>query len=420
MKVNTDKEDSVLASAFLDIFDGLRSCESTHQKFGIQVSASAASPSSNDSLIIKSILAELELTERNLLKLLISLGDVVESVERRLGKPSDAARLLRLSKPFQVATAIVAEGAESKCLVQIMLSPERVESDQNSTHYARSFFIHESRVFSHFEVALDLLQYWEFLLKYQSKLQCTEFCNGVHHSLKGRIQYSLNLEPLRTAIPLPTIPRTKSRTSEVLESEIVFRLKRVMRRIDEMDKLKKTLRSRAEANVQKDSRGIRELICDELDHVLSDLVHLTDNVSKWLRATHQNPDSLSMVEEVNCYRVAACYVNTCKHGSRGKNKASANAEYQLCLCTEDKVVAVDLLINFKGEAWTASLLIEELLLIWELFLRTHTDLDISHFRRSVAVRIATREDNASYEVKFEEPFDSDLKEKWSERLKYEV
>jgi hypothetical protein len=222
------------------------------------------------------------------------------------------------------------------------------------------------------------------------------------------------------SIPLPTIPLTKSRTSEVLESEVVFRLKRVMRRIDQMDKLKKTLRSRSEAHIQKDSQGIRELIFDELDHVLSDLVHLTDNVSKWFRATNQTPDSLSVVEDLTCYRVAACYVNTCKHGSRGKNKASANVVGQLCMSVEDKVVAVDLLINFKGEAWTASLLIDELLLIWELFLRSHTDLDISHFRRSVAARIATREDNTRYEVTFEEPFDSDLKEKWNERLKYEV
>ncbi len=81
---------------------------------------------------------------------------------------------------------------------------------------------------------------------------------------------------------------------------------------------------------------------------------------------------------------------------------------------------VDLIINYKGEAWQATKLIDDLLHAWELFIRYYTLIDMSDFRRAIGNRFASRETLATYTWNLDESVTTDMVRRSTERMQYDI
>jgi hypothetical protein len=195
-----------------------------------------------------------------------------------------------------------------------------------------------------------------------------------------------------------------------MDRDIRCRLKRITARIQEHEAQRAgfaaftgrdTLPS---APANKDLRRLEDLYVDNMTFLLSELVHLRDNVGKWIKASHGTQEELPVVEDLKPFRVASCYVNTHKHGVRGRNKASAvedvaariYAEADGQVSRDSHIVDVVPMIDYEGEVWQKWTLVDDLMQLWELFLRNHTDVDTTEFRVELRRSLLCRQQLSEY------------------------
>lgn len=198
---------------------------------------------------------------------------------------------------------------------------------------------------------------------------------------------------------------------QVLSEDIIDRLQRIVFHLEERERIRKELPSysgrdyheRAGEKGKAIARIITRLQVEEID-LLSELTHLLDNVRKYLRASGKDPGELCVVERSRVFRVASNLVNTYKHGTRGRNQKCAKIDYYFMIAERRKEVAeiddpildVISIVNLDGELFPAPELIDDLIQIWEIFLRNHTSLDFREFRQKFSALLLRRVGKSLY------------------------
>ena len=415
------EEEPTLGPAFRQIFVHLRRREELRKLLVNHDDPKGGSYPEQTDEVIEDLVQKLGTEEVNLLSSLTSLANVTESTLRAKGASLNATHLIHSFKPFEFACSVVRAGANTSARYHAILC--EINENKRKDPIAEVLFahVHDGQAVSQFGLALDLLQYWELTLRNQTELQCEEFCNGVRKSLWNRIKTSHNSDKIVKLIPGIEQSISPRVSVEAIVKDVSDRLSRVILRLEQMDSLQAEFRSHSSNDFSIKLKRQRLLYEDELATVLSELVHLSDNLEKWLVANNRDRKDLRVVEQLNCYRAASCFVNTRKHGVRGRGKTSAVGEYEVVAKDENKkIVFVDLMINYKGEGWQATRLIDDLLQAWELFIRYYTSIDISVFRRDIGIRFASREKLSIYTSDLGESITNNMVQRSTERMHYDI
>ncbi len=367
----------------------------------------------------ESVQANIALLGLNEFELVVASNHLSEAISSaNHAKPGkDTSAFWRAFKPFQLAIQIAEDDKHSPRKGQLVLSKRGSNGAPGAV--ARVIFTREvGGVFiSLFMLALDMLQILELRLRFQAVHPCESFCQGLHDSLQVRLRDSISLDKLiKTSHPKSlATEKVASKLIVALGADIKDRLRKISRGLEQVSKHQVKMQSHGD----EQHRAERELYADELEVLLSELVHLNDNLQTWLKATNQDQNVIKIVEELECYRAASCFVNTRKHGLRGRS-AGAFADYEFVVLVEGKPYAFDLLVNFKGKAWAASTLISDLIQIWDVFLKYHVELDLSEFRSSIEKHRLAKVGHVTYKYNLGEAIDNDLAQKASERLRYNI
>ncbi len=381
-------EDPLLKPLFLKIFEGFRQREEARVALGSHSTAEYR-PGAEGAPEVESLVNKVSSAELELLRDLVGLFAQVETALRDSGEGPGKLAVVTHFKPYQIAFLLIGEATFVRRYALVSRSPEN--GDPEFIHDVIFTTETDRRSWRQIDLVYDLLQYWELFLRHQTPLRCTAFCNGCRRYLLPRVSTSIFRDAISKLCPATSNVTSKSDATRVaLRMDIERRLDKIARRLTEQESKKKAIQEFTAGNMNPSSpmhtdlNRARLLYSDELSLILSELVHLHDNVAKLLKANRVSKHQLDIVEKMNPYRVASCFVNTEKHGIRGKTKTAAFDLFSEFLHQRDGVPSemdqiVDLIpiINYDGQAWQAPDLIEDLLQLWELFLRNHTDVDTS-------------------------------------------
>lgn len=176
------------------------------------------------------------------------------------------------------------------------------------------------------------------------------------------------------------------------------------------------------SKTEKVKRVLTRIQSEELS-LLIELVHLLDNLKKYLKLYQLNMADLRLVEKSKQYIFAANFVNTHKHGSRGRNKPSAIIDYYCPIILQegekpkpsDRLLDIRAFINFEGDLFDSVILFEELVQIWMRFLFDHTSIDIKQFQSRINTVLIQTKTGSRYSAKIPTGVFDDAKKKADER-----
>ncbi|MCX6030810.1 MAG: hypothetical protein NT169_16130 [Chloroflexi bacterium] len=151
-------------------------------------------------------------------------------------------------------------------------------------------------------------------------------------------------------------------------------------------------------------RNILDRLKSDEEAELAELVHLTDNVERYLGAMNQSRKQLAVVKEFKPYKVAANFVNTMKHGTSGAGQLSTRSDYSTLIMQQksevsqpsDTIIDAHNLINFDGVLYQAAELLEVLIRIWWMFLKYHTNLELGFFDKRIGEVLGQRQNLSVY------------------------
>ncbi len=257
------------------------------------------------------------------------------------------------------------------------------------------------------ELAMDLLQYWELFLRYHVEFDCTDFCDAVRQALLPRVTSTVFRDAVRHALPQQTRPFVPlyPEAAEVAGKAISGRLTAIVDALADIEVHRDRISEfTARDEGDKDAKAGREFervqrrYQKHKTELLSELFHLRDNVAKWLFAharSQMQADRELEVINLRPYMVARHFVNTNKHGVSAKKPSAVVELYCEILAVpkgeqatlDDRFADVVEMINDDGRLFGITQLIDDVVQIWELFLRNHTDIDTRVFRVEIGKRL---------------------------------
>jgi len=220
-----------------------------------------------------------------------------------------------------------------------------------------------------------------------------------------------------------------TKAQEITSNEIGDRLNKIAFHFEERDKFRADLTQFSGSDCDPTAsnhgeleRAIVRIQSEELN-ILSELFHLHDNVTKYFQVHGLKTSELGVIDNFKPYRVAANYVNTQKHGTRGRNQTSAKLDYHALVYERatavpspaDKLLDVRSLINFEGKLLESADVIECLIRIWEMFLRHHTEVDVAPFVSRIGAVLARRQGGSVYSARLPDGVIADAKARAIER-----
>jgi hypothetical protein len=200
---------------------------------------------------------------------------------------------------------------------------------------------------------------------------------------------------------------------ELIEKELSDRLEKIAFHFKQRDDIREELEKYSPADPSGDpmkDTKIKDFVTrlqNEEVSMLYELVHLKDNVEKYFNVFRQNIGELDVIDKFRPFRVASNFVNTHKHGTRGRNRPSAKHDYSVLIfsrpsskpVSEANVVDARSMINYEGEVFDSMELIEVLSRIWEMFLRYHTTHDPTPFVEILNIVYARRKGDGVHSAK---------------------
>ncbi len=181
---------------------------------------------------------------------------------------------------------------------------------------------------------------------------------------------------------------------EIIFEDISGRLNKVALHFERREELRRELKKyqlgdyTPNAAKGKEVEALAGKIQTTESSILHELVHLLDNVRTYYKRNGLSENELSVIERFRPYRVAANFVNVQKHGSRGRGKTSSRTDFYALVCkkpeeadatTSDRIVDIQSMINFDGTVWEVMDIADSLVRLWELFLRHHTNINVTEF-----------------------------------------
>ncbi len=270
-----------------------------------------------------------------------------------------------------------------------------------------SFAGDDGDLFPVVELILDLIKIWDMFLLNHTEIDIKEFEKGILNVKNKNTVHSAPLPRglMSTAAKAVKRQHTTTPVSDkrkiALEKDITDRLNTIAFHFEERDALSKELTQYTGADLKSSSaryanlkRLLTRIEQQEVD-ALYELVHLQDNVKKYLAAIGSISAEIKAIDEFRSFRVAANYVNIHKHGIRGRNAKSAKHDYTYIFydrkgdksLPDDPIDEVANVINYDGSLIPATDIILHLIIAWEMFIKYHTQIDFVTFNRRIdAVR----------------------------------
>lgn len=152
-------------------------------------------------------------------------------------------------------------------------------------------------------------------------------------------------------------------TKAAVTKDILERLDRIAFQLEERQQLRDQLAAFKPADLNPMAErhgGLKRVITrfHTADYAaLYELVHLQDNVKKYIAAHSLNPRDVDIVDKFKAYRIAANLVNIHKHGVRGRKAKSAAFDYSRMVLEQvapqpdingGKLLDSAQLINYEG------------------------------------------------------------------------
>lgn len=196
---------------------------------------------------------------------------------------------------------------------------------------------------------------------------------------------------------------------ELLTQDVHTRLEKIVFHFEERERLRTELENytvqdyKPESSRKKDlERSIFRCTSEDIN-TLYELVHLADNVTSLLRKTKGAVSHIKEIEKDVYFRMAANFVNSHKHGSRGRNQKSAYIAFhqEFFLKAKDGSEADQLLqikpvINFDGNLKTAEELIRKLIPMWLQFLVNHTEVGVTSLESTLQEQLKKEKSLSTY------------------------
>ena len=281
---------------------------------------------------------------------------------------------------------------------------------------------------------------WDMFLRNHTEIDIKEFENNILHVKNRKTVHSSPLPREFMSIAATTVKRPPTRPinddkkKTALEKDIVDRLETIAFHFEERDTLSKDLTQYTSADLNTTSarysslkRLLTRIETQEVD-ALYELVHLQDNAKKYLEAIGSRPTDIKAVDEFRSFRVAANYVNTHKHGIRGRNAKSAKHDYTYFFVNQkgnknsegDPLIGVSNAINYDGRLATSTDIILDLIIAWEMFIKYHTRIDIAAFNQRIDAVRARHHGEAMYSMPVPNGLTFDAKRLSDERKKLDI
>ena len=356
---------------------------------------------------IARLLVAISNAENAALSELVLLHDDVAAYCRADGKGDSDLRIVAEFSPFQSAKKIASGCPGSKRYYVFVDKLGDGSAGLGSIHDVRFFVNLGTRSWQVLEIITGLLQFWELFLRHHTTLGLTDFSRDVQSGLLGRVTDTVFYEAVnRQLTPIP-VAAAAGASVEVLQEEISQRLGNVAFYLEEREILRPGLerytgRMLCEASNENAKRDITRIRNVEKG-LLHELIHLRDTVRKWLDKKGRASE-LAVVEGFRPFRIGANLVNVLKHGVRGRNQDCAVIELDMHVfkrvgrevTPDDNLLDVIGYVNYNGELFSLTQLIEDISQLWELFLRQHLQLPLTDFRVRLGTILLSRQGLSSY------------------------
>jgi hypothetical protein len=206
---------------------------------------------------------------------------------------------------------------------------------------------------------------------------------------------------------------TSEKALKEITSEIHSRLDNIALHVESRHRYRQEFESYIGADCDPSSASntplnrVSKRVENEDIRALYELVHLQDNVKKYLSITGTDPSEVDFVDKFRGFRVAANFVNTHKHGIRGRNAKAAKIDYHWIVFAQngaeptinDRIRDSIAMINFEGQLHGIHQLVMDVIAIWRLFFKYHTKLEIEAFDKRIDEHLATLSKLSRYSAK---------------------
>ena len=143
-------------------------------------------------------------------------------------------------------------------------------------------------------------------------------------------------------------------------------------------------------------RSVCRCINEEIN-ALYELVHLYDNITSLINKSKGDILEIKEFAKDPDFRMAANFVNSHKHGPRGKNQKSAYIAFhqEIFIAAKDgsgadRLLQIKPVINFDGTLKTTDEIIRKLISCWIIFTRKHTEISIANLESEFNVFLEKR------------------------------
>jgi hypothetical protein len=353
------------------------------------------------------LLAGVVKEENQALSELVALRDDVLAYCRSEGRGDGDLSIVDEFRAFRAANAIVHGGPEIKRSYVFVARADGDPGARNLIHDVRFFAEMENRRYQVLELVHDLLQFWEIFLRCHTTLDLKEFSADVRRGLLGRVTDTVFYQAVARHSPPVSNPAATSPSMMALEEEIKRRLEKVAFYLEERGIVRAALAKYTGRTFCDDSndnaKRERTRILEVETKGMHELVHLADNVRKWLKKQGRAPE-LDVIERFRPFRIGSSLVNVLKHGIRGRNQDCAVVELETLLFSrngsepspDDTLLDIAVTINYAGELFSLTQLIEDISQLWELFLRYHTRISITDFQVRLGRILLARKGLSTY------------------------
>jgi hypothetical protein len=287
------------------------------------------------------------------------------------------------------------------------------------------FCVYKGKIYSAGNLILDLMLFWDVFVRNHTEIDINKFIekindirnNNANHNCFVPTSIVKSLEQSQGQIA------AKTKTLNYIEKDILNRLDNISLHYEERDTLNIDLTKFTSADIAANAARKNDLdrtlkrIKNEEIYTLYELVHLKDNVDKYFATINISADEINVIDAFRPFRVAANFVNTHKHGVRGKNAKTALIDYTLFIFAkkgetqspDDPIAGVIPVINFDGDLHFSKDCINDLISVWILLLVNHTDIDVEPFNKNIRAIKSRKKATSTYTMPIHEGWIKDAK-----------
>jgi len=352
--------------------------------------------------LLTSILTQMEAVELKILTSIAKLPMLFEPLCKKQGIAKNRLDVIRFFRPHQAIERILSNYEvppqsffKLGCKTYNMLIQPADKQDADSEKSSglvdvRHLIQLDGNVYDVVAMIQALIRMWS--LMFESNLDCekhtflsqsrsVEFDMWVHGGFFEATTRLLPQAKINKPAPIAVPELT------VIKGDIQNRLKRVDLHYDERYNFRDSIRKLSGRDAQERTEAYHRVILKMQvaeENLLHELYHLGDNAKKYL-AKCNRIDDFKVVESFEPYRWCGNYVNSLKHGSRGKNRPIAMLGYQIEIydqkgpkrTVEDGIVDCSFMINIDGRLEAGMEIAHQLIDMWLLFLKYHSDIELA-------------------------------------------